>query len=149
MTTPKTENRLAALKKEYQDKYKAELDNVAKDIEALLDSVCEILDSVEANDRPKVLEGTKIRRAARALGIVLGEPLPEATERVSRAELSEEAVKALIGGGTKTKSELSAHFKGGNKKVVAFLDELVKANKLQVTITKSKKGKDLFNYKVK
>jgi hypothetical protein len=45
--------------------------------------------------------------------------------------------------------QVRAHFKGGNIKVVKFLDTMVKAKQLDATSTKSKKNKDVTNYKVK
>ncbi len=151
MVTPKIENKLAALKQEYAEKYAAELDNVKKDVETLLENLNDILLSVEDKDRAKLLASAKFERLIAALGIVPADkPAKKKRKksRTTRTELTEEAVKAFIGKGTKTKSELSAHFKGGNVKVVKFLDGMVKAKRLGAEITKSKKNKDITNYRV-
>jgi len=152
MTTPKIENKIAALKKEYEEKYAAELDNVKNEVESILEHLNEILDSVEEGDRAKIVGGAKIKKLIAVFGIESAS-MPAKKEkkksRTSRAILTEDAVKDFIGEGSKTKSELAAHFKGGNTKVGEFLDAMVKANHLKIEMTKSKKNKDVTNYKVK
>jgi hypothetical protein len=152
MAIHKPENKLAAIKQEYEQKYQAELDNVKKDVESIFENLSDILHSVWEHDRPKILKGAKLEKLLSILGAKqASEPSKKEKKkgRASRTELSEDAVKAFIGKGSKTKTELSAHFKGGNVKVVKFLDGMVKGKHLETTMTKSKKNKDVTNYKVK
>jgi len=66
-----------------------------------------------------------------------------------KPKLSEDAVKTFHRQRLQDKSEFVCPFSGGNVKIVKVLDAMVKAKQLEVTMTKSKKNKDVTNYKVK
>jgi hypothetical protein len=115
-----------------------------------LETVLNTFKTIPLDTRKDVLSEPPFDLLLASLGLTIKTETKRKTKgaRVERAPLSETEVYSFIGGGKKTKSELTAHFAGGSKKVSAILDSMVKSKALE-TFEKKGKGKAATAYKVK
>jgi len=153
-------NLLALAQKEY-DKQKAELDaalakktselllDVKKELAEQFGDALTIFNSIPLEQRKTVLTEPAFEMVLTGLGLQIKSEKPAGKARgtrTPRVELTEENVLRFIGEESKTKSECTKYFAGGNVKVVELLDSLVKAKKL-TTFKFKGKGKPADAYK--
>ncbi len=143
------EKQIEEIKAALSKKSNALLSEVKKELADSFSASLEIFNSIPVEHRKDVLAEPAFDLVLAALGLQPKTEKKSSTKatRTPKAEMTELSVLAFIGKGQKTKGELYDHFSGGNKKVAAFLDTLVKKEKKLTEIEIKGKGKPATGYK--